>query len=291
MAPGFLELASPGTPNNVASVDITITPPTNCVGYTPKNKKVLTYPYTYLIYDNLNGGLAEFKYELFGTRDNVKFTFYGSLSCTPEILLVPNNYAGANPNYHYSVYINSFPQCAYATDTFKAWLAQNKYQLGASMQNTALDTSLGILGLASGNPLGAAFGIGAIINGFKNANQIGAQIRDMSTKANTAHGGNNGIINTALGVSAGGFVKRTPTYGAALIIDNFFTRYGYAQNKIMTPALHVRPHWTYIKTAGFAAKGNIPAYAAAKINTIMDNGITFWNSSSDIGNYSLDNSI
>lgn len=290
MAPGFLELASPGTPNNVASVSVTITPPTSCDGYTPKNKKVLTYPYTYLIYDNLNGGISEFKYELFGTPSSVNFTFYGSLSCTPEILLIPNNYAGADPNYHYSVYINSFPQCAYATDTFKAWLAQNKYQLGASMQNTALDTSLGILGLASGNPLGAAFGIGAIINGFKNANQIGAQIRDMSTKANTAHGGNNGIINTALGASAGGFVKRTPTYEAAQLIDNFFTRYGYAQNRIMKPNLHARPHWTYIKTAGFAAKGNIPAYAAAKINTIMDNGITFWNSSSDIGNYSLDNS-
>lgn len=290
MAPDFLQNSSGGD-NFAASVSTTVARPTSCDKYMPKNNKLFTYPYSYIMYDNLNGGITEFKFEQFDNPNSCQFTYYGSLSCKPEVLLVPNNYGGSPTNYNCGNYISGYPQCPYATDAFRAWLAQNKFQLGVAGASSAANAALSAVGLTGGNPLGVLAGAGMLLNGVKNVAQLGAQIRDMSTRANTAHTANSGTINIAIAESAGGFIVRTPNTNSAVVIDAFFTRYGYAQQRIMPLNLHARPHWTYVKTSGFVAKGDIPAYAAAKINTIMDNGITFWDSGSDIGNYSLDNSV
>nr|DAQ04538.1 MAG TPA: Major tail protein [Caudoviricetes sp.] len=290
MAPDFLRTSSGGD-NFAASYNVSIRRPTTCDTYSPKNNKLFTYPFSYILYDNLNGGVSEYKFEQFSNSNTCYFTYYGSLSCKPEVLLVPRNYAGSEINYNCGNYISGYPQCPYATDAFKAWLAQNKFQLGVAGASAATSAALSAIGLSGGNPVGILAGAGMLLNSAKNVSQLGAQIRDMSTRANTAHTANSGTINLAINESAGGFVVRTPNTNSAIIIDAFFTRYGYAQQRIMPLNLHARPHWTYVKTSGFVAKGNIPAYAAAKINAIMDAGITFWNSSSDIGNYSLDNSV
>lgn len=289
MAPDFIQLIEPGM-GSAATYNTSVTRPTACDGYVPKNNKLFTYPYSYILYDNLNGGTTEYKFEKFSSA-TCNFTYYGGISCKPELVLIPRNYGGEDAPFHEGNYITGYPQCAYATDTFKAWLAQNKYNIGAQVQNTALDANLAMAGLLSGNPIAGIAGLSGLLGSFKSANQIGAQIHDMSTRANTAHGNNTGIVNAALSKCAGGFVLRTPNLNSAAVIDSFFTRYGYAQNRVLVPNLHARPHWSYVKTNGFVAKGDIPAKAAAHINAIFDNGITFWDSGTDIGNYSLDNSL
>ena len=76
----------------------------------------------------------------------------------------------------------------------------------------------------------------------------------------------------------------------ARIIDDYFTRYGYACRKIKQPNRKVRPHWTYTKTIGCTISGELPADDIAKICSIFDNGITYWTNGSIIGDYSPDNS-
>lgn len=87
-------------------------------------------------------------------------------------------------------------------------------------------------------------------------------------------------------------------------IDDFFTRFGYAQNCIMKPNPTARPYFTYIQTGDdcytnkYGATGNTQGSANAKqieeINTMLKNGVTFWRrttTSADIFKYdTLDNS-
>lgn len=72
-------------------------------------------------------------------------------------------------------------------------------------------------------------------------------------------------------------------------IDDFFSMYGYATNKIKVPNMNGRPQWNYVKTKGCVISGNVPAGIRTRIAQIFDSGIRFWNNGDNIGNYSLNN--
>ena len=58
--------------------------PTKLDGYTPKNKKLLTYPYCYMLLTNNSGGSAVYKYELFNNPDDDSHcAFYIYAAVTP----------------------------------------------------------------------------------------------------------------------------------------------------------------------------------------------------------------
>ena len=78
--------------------------------------------------------------------------------------------------------------------------------------------------------------------------------------------------------------------GWARRIDDFFDMYGYQTDRLKKPNMTGRASWNYVKCQNSCNHGNVPAPDMAKINRIMDNGLTIWHTS-DVGNYSLDNSI
>ena len=69
--------------------------------------------------------------------------------------------------------------------------------------------------------------------------------------------------------------------------------FGYKVNKIKIPNRDVRARFTYTKTAnccimpvdGVDFMDKIPAYYVKQIIDIYNNGIRFWKSGTDIGNY------
>ena len=67
--------------------------------------------------------------------------------------------------------------------------------------------------------------------------------------------------------------------------------YGYQINRVKVPDITSRPHWNYIQTIGCTAIGSVPADSMRKIISIYDNGITFWKNGSEVGDYTLDNTI
>lgn len=72
-------------------------------------------------------------------------------------------------------------------------------------------------------------------------------------------------------------------------IDKFFSRFGYAQNKFAVPNIHARSNWTFIQTEGcYVVGNNIQNEHERSIETIFNNGITFWvyNGVSTIGDFS-----
>ena len=72
-------------------------------------------------------------------------------------------------------------------------------------------------------------------------------------------------------------------------IDNYFTMFGYAYNKIMNVRDYLensaRPRFRYIKTAGFNVQGDFPANYKLKCDEVFNNGITFWETTATVGEY------
>ena len=105
--------------------------------------------------------------------------------------------------------------------------------------------------------------------------------------------GNSSGFNMLVSTNAFDFccTLRTLRRDVAEQIDNYFSVYGYKVNTLKVPTVRNRSHWTYIKTVQCTIEGNMPSDDIANIERIVDNGITFWRNISEVGDYSLDNTI
>lgn len=72
-------------------------------------------------------------------------------------------------------------------------------------------------------------------------------------------------------------------------IDNYFTMYGYATNKMKIPQFTSRPYWNYIKTVGINILGNIPSLDLKRLKDMFDNGVTMWHNAQYFLDYSKNN--
>lgn len=128
-------------------------------GYTPKNMKLYSYPFSFIEMNNRIGDSLELKYENFNksntdnkisSLNNVfKFRSFNRLSPTiPDARLFAVSYlnGGMIPAFGYSVGYSLFPQGAIADDSFKAWLAQNQNSYVASLNaiGQQYDTNMAI---------------------------------------------------------------------------------------------------------------------------------------------------
>ena len=75
----------------------------------------------------------------------------------------------------------------------------------------------------------------------------------------------------------------------AEVVDNYLWAYGYRVDIIDTPNFNARPYWTYIKTHRSICNGDAPAAVLRQAENALNNGVTFWTSADNIGNYALQN--
>ena len=282
----------------VSSIDYNIQKPTTVSGYTPRNKKLLTFPYNYLVVDS-GETTNQYRFEWF-RHQTFGFRYLGALICNPEIYLLPLAYASSDPSGQDTApcwgeknVISNFPQVPFAVDSFKAWLAQTQSSRKNKVMNSVVSgaSSGASSGLIAG-PWGAAIGaaVGAVGGGvsasISNA-QAEAEARDMANKVSGSMTGSNEI---ALGELAFRLYQMSVTQENARVIDDFFDRFGYAIERVQTPAIRTRPHWNYIKTNGLnMSSQNVPADYVEKIKAIHDAGVTYWKAHDEIGNYALNN--
>lgn len=270
----------------------TITPKTSGAlnGYTPRNKKLYTYPYNFLLISNNTGQTAEIRWEDF--NDTPTFVIRGVFVSTPAAFCYPLHYRGMTNAYDDGLVISNFPQCAWSGDTFKAWWAQNKSSFVTSGISSVLGDvakGVGAAGL-SGNPLiGLGVAAGSIV---QDVNADIAQVTDIKRTPNQTHGQTQtDSLNAAIGRVQFNFYSMSIKAEFAQSIDDYFDRYGYATKKNKVPNRNVRPHWTFTKTIGCTITGSLPSDDAVKICNIYNNGITFWKDATEVGNYNLDNTV
>lgn len=268
-------------------------PTTLSGGYTPRNNKLLTYPYNILHITNNSGVSGDFRYELFGDSANCGFKVTGALSPDGNVRMYPLNYAGEQHAYEHGITLNGFPNCAWNNDTYKLWLAQNQNQQDFSMVTSALTVAGGavatVASLYTGNGMGAVAGVGAMVGGAQQIGALLAQRKDMQTQPPQAKGHASASVNTVAGFQTFTVKKKTVDLYHAQIIDDYFTMYGYKINRVQKPLINARPAFTYVKTVGCKIAGNLCIEDLTKIESIFDRGVTFWRHGNFIGDYSIDN--
>lgn len=276
----------------------------NMTGVVPvRNQKTLGYPYTMIYVSNNMGGCAVYHRERFNGTD-YEFRIFGALSPDSGIQIVPKNYKrqGYNTfNFEEALSMPAFPSCAWASDTYKVWLAQNQNQLDLAQKQAvrqmtmgAVSSTIGLIGsVATANPLGIigsfAGAVGSFSNSFGQIESLMAQKADMAIQPDQARGNHSGTINLTHGRMGFTiyFMKITPEYVAR--IDDYFTRYGYKVNQIAVPSIRNRELFTYVKTVGSLVTGNLGTEDQLKIQAIFDKGITFWTNPEKVGDYFSDN--
>lgn len=299
-------------------------------GYKPKNNKLYTSPFCGVYVDNLQGNAANYAYEYFENRKPM-FYIVGAANGNLECASIPINYKGLPSNFQESLIMGGFPQCAWNVDTFKAWIAQNKYAIAAGVANTAISTAARVgAAIATGGlseiaaapaaaganvvsfpnayqpPTGGGSGggiTGAAINGSSNilndTINLVAQVKTASTQPNHARGQQSSSVYCALGQQGFHYMPYRIQGQFAKIVDDFFSMYGYKTNRLKVPNRNGRKAWNYVKTCGCNLTGSAPADVTASLVQIYDRGITFWrcidlsagNPFTRVGNYSLDNSL
>lgn len=295
----------------------------NSESYVPRNNKLYTAPYNYITVTDFNGNSMDYMYEFF-TEDNCTFYVCGGLSAQPAVGIIPKRYMGNgyymsneqtyNGNPDYTFWYRDFPKIPWNTDGFIAYLAQT----GVALLGSAT-VDLATLGANAITGFKAA-GIAANPEIAKNLNA--ASILDGKTYTTgqpeylNYSGGN--IAGTIKGIMSGAAVaayRGRRAQGAALsvdswtinnikvsavhkkiradyarMVDDYFSMFGYACNKVKIPHRNVRDRWTYVKTQGCVlAENRMPADDARKVCSIYNNGITFWTWYATVGDYTQDN--
>lgn len=294
-------------PSDVVEIDVTYASnkPITLGNYTPRNKKLLTYPYNMFVITTFDGDEKNYAYEYFSS-DDITFKIQGNLTSNPSFKAVPTHYKGLNNNIAEGVVLSDLPLVPYTYNAYSQWYAQNKTRLGLQ----------GLSGIAGGYN-----GIGEITRGMnmvtpkthvissKGAKHIGKGVSNIvesgastllsgvtecisaRTLGSKPVGSTDGSLEIATGTKDFSYMQKHINEKYAEILDDYFDMFGYATRRIKIPNRNVRPHWTYTKTIGCNLQGNAPVDDVEKICSIYDNGITFWNNPSEVGDYSLDNTL
>lgn len=292
-------------------------------GYTPNNSKLLYYPYTYCKLTDFQGNQSDLLYEQLGSN-RISFKYVPNEQCAA--LVFPNLYMGVTRNLEYGFATPCGAQCSWVNDTFSTWLAQNSWGVIRDVADIAADvigagSSLGtanaaLSNLSTGKHVSSALW-GKHTSNTDEAGMLGSS--GLSGSANLAEtlsymskrpDHTKGNTNIDLMVSTGMQGVRAQRWQVrsefAKQLDKFFDKWGYAVNNFEDVNITSRDYWNYVKTGGAVAKSTnvgttstaphtrgrgTPAAALALINRAFDNGITFWHTTSDFGNYNLDNTL
>ena len=252
------------------------------------------------------------------------------LTDSQTFIYAPHDYAnlplatssGISDNFYYhSIQASAGFQIPYSSDTYARWYAQNRAKLATT---ELIGTALFIAGSASG--ASAAFqaaeaatvlesgiasktvaaeaesilgssasamrrGFGQAFGGLGTVAHIEATKADMRNRGETVYKGTppTNVASLLGGVGCMFYVMSATDYRMKQI-DDFFTRYGYAVNKLKKPNLDSRPHWNYVQLREPNITGSIPVWAMSAIKAIFSAGITLWKNGDEIGDYELDNS-
>lgn len=313
-----------GSQTNIES----ISPPSDLAGYTPRNKKLLSYPFIKLEVSNRQGDMKDFYYEYFAvysgtqppTPSNCVFSYKCVGGITPAAYLFASNYKGGHYlDYDEVLEISGFPTCAWSTNAFANWWGGEGIAkavksvvnlgvdaVGAGVSN-ARNTIASLVG--GGNARGnlkftdeargalarGAAGVGEMYQDFatgfvKSAANIGAEAWVKSRCPGLLKGSAHGTALNFSDAKIGFDIKEMSiTPETAATIDDFFDMFGYAVNRIKVPETEGRYAWNYVQTENIIIKGSMPVQAMALIKGCFDQGIRLWHNGDWVGDYSKPN--
>ncbi len=256
--------------------------------YTPKNNKCFVYPYNYLFVSNNQGSNNIYKYEDFSTEKCI-FENQFSIAIGGSGRIVPKNYKGMATNDDEALALGKYPTCAWSSDAFTNWLTQNSVNMAVSLGLTAG----AIAGtIATGGATAPALA-GAVMSVAGNIGNTIGQFYQASLLPNINGGQANGDVIWACNRNMFSFRQMRVKTEYLKIIDDYFTRFGYAIKSLAMPNITGRAYWNYVEIGASEeiGYGEVPSKFMDTINNACRRGVTIWHNHANVGNYSLNNTI
>ena len=272
-----------------------ITPPSTINGYTPKNNKLKTAPYSYFYITNNTGSDIPFKYEEF-TNNSAVFKTVGAITPGCSIRCVPTNYKKLSDtstslrSFNAGITVAKYPICSWSNDTYINWLTSNSVNLGFQAVGGAVGIVGGAALIATG--VGAGVGVGMIAGGLGMVTDAAKEVYNHSLTPDQAQGNSNSgdVVYSRNKIEVAAY-KMSIRSEYARIIDDYFSMYGYKVNVVKIPNITGRTNWNYVKTIGANIEGDIPENDLNDIKTMFNNGVTLWHNTSTYLDYSQSNAI
>ena len=291
---------------------------TDLDGYTPRNNKLYTYPFSFVRASNNNASYHDYRFELQNDVDITRsdFQIRGALDPTGDALLIPKNYNGQAYNMQEYLNMGGYPQCSWSYNGYDSWLAQNSGAVGAALLTGALMVAPAAVGLAAGAAAlgGTAATAGLVAGGAATVGEVAAlggvtastagmalmggtqlastagKLIDASRQSSSVRSASSNVALHGIGYGVFSVMRMSVRAQIAKRIDDFFDVFGYSTQEVKLPNITGRTSWNYVKCRDAAFEGTAPAKDTALINARLNAGVTFWHTD-DIGNYALDNSI
>lgn len=299
---------------------------TDMDGYTPRNKKLLYYPYNFLKLTDYNGSESELRFELMG--DDMTIDVKAPISPTCQAFVYPHYYMSTR-GYSVGIVVACGAQGSWCNNQFQNWLAQNSGSIAITVAGVAM------AGVTGGTSMAAAAGTLALTSQMGNAkhldpnaakgatkqmasgkasllgagvmaaNQL-AQVWNASKQPQLTRGETAIDVRFSSGMQGVWCQHIVTKAEVAQVIDQFFDRWGYEVDRIEAVNITSRPSWNYVKTQGAAPRSanvgssanapvsrgrGTPAEALDVIRRAFDAGVTFWHTTSGFGDFSLANGV
>lgn len=276
--------------------------------YIPKNNKCFVYPYNYLFVSNNVGNSNIYKYENFYGSNKAQFKVELAMSIGVSGRLTPINYKNMLRNDDESLPLAKYPTCSWSSDAFINWLTQNAV-------NESINMAFGIFG--AGNQYASSVNsvnahnqklqetgkgtmqttTGASIDlGVNIAGTVARQIGNFYSGAlmpNIQGVNNTGDVTWASGRNTFSFRCMRVKTENLKIIDEYFSRFGYATNRVKVPNIIGRQNFNYVEIGSSEeiGYGSVPSNFMDNINNACRRGVTIWHNHENLGNYNINNEI
>ena len=281
--------------NQPYTSDTNISRPASLNGYTPVNKKLLTAPFMSLVVSNSAGTVNNYAYEFFSDPSACKFTceYVPVVGCS--FIAIPRNYKGIDKNMNEMIVGPKFPALQWTGDVYTNWLTQNAVNIGIGIVSDGIGLVKSAVNIGEGEVEKGVSGMESV--GFSIANQM-AELYKHSLVPMSIRGSSNvgDVMSAARELNIYGY-PMSITSQFAQRIDQFFTRYGYATNKLKYPNQTGRATFNYVQIAAGENIGypsgnfSVPPADMEIINNVYRAGVTVWHNHDNIGNFDLANGI
>lgn len=264
---------------------------TSLDGYTPRNKKLLTSPFCYILLSNGVGTSNTYRQEVWELDENNQMTVYLDAVLCPggSVKVYPFKYNGSNNNYDEGFSLGKYPELAYPIDVYTNWEVQN----GTNLFGTPLTAT-------------ETRALGNVINGVQNlvhgnVSELGGSLRGIWDTMQEQY--RHAMIPPAIGgnINAGDVSAITGAMGLhiqrcgikeeyARKIDSYFDMFGYKLCTVATPNITSRSNWNYIKTIDINLLGDIiPEDDMQRLKDLFNTGFTIWHNPATFLDYSQAN--
>ena len=268
--------------NNTVGIE-TVSQSATISSYTPKNKKCFCYPYCMLVLTNFSGESQTLKWEDFSysnsPRQTVEININRCVSQNPVYSAMPMNHKGLTYDFNALVQFNNFPQLPWNYDAYANWFALNSNSILFGFLSKGITAATNA---ASENVSGAVSSGVSMLSDY-------LSLMDKKKQPEQTRGTVQG--NLLLYLNHGGIYAQVIESKAEYIVmvDEFFSHYGYAVNETKVPTFHKRPNFDYIKTRDINIVGNIPNEDIEELENIFNDGVTIWHNANTYGDYNVNN--